>query len=196
MTWQAIALFTGSATATHATSLGQMQESCSPAPAEPPHRNRVERARSRRLGRADAPGQHFAQHEQHHDGRCVADDDREWRKHRHYGYGGLQIWIQKCDVPWTENSNNPYDYTCSGSASDVLGSGSTGTDYVQTAQSIGSGFDLTDGATNYLMVKVTLPQLHPTRCKVRVRRCRCSSSVTSAPATVSKSGHRPVRPSR
>jgi hypothetical protein len=64
---------------------------------------------------------------------------------------GLQINIDKCSVAWTESSV-PYTYTCSGTTTTVLASGSV----IGTNKAL-SNIVATAGTANYLRATLTLP---------------------------------------
>ncbi|MGQ0823553.1 MAG: hypothetical protein ACT4OX_00745 [Actinomycetota bacterium] len=77
---------------------------------------------------------------------------------------GLQIWIAKCSAPWTEAGVSPaYTYTCAGPAiqSDVLGTSVSPVNFDNQAAAALTNVTLTDGATNYLMAKLTFPSAAP-----------------------------------
>jgi spore coat-associated protein N len=158
--WSAIAWFTGSQTATHDTNLAAMQIDFPAAGA------------NHRIGTASAdlvPGDWIQRTVQLDITANTNGDTMDDILLTTSGSGnptfvtdaddGLQIWIQKCDQAWTEDDNDPYDYSCGalGGADDVLGAAATGTDFVGNNRSIGSGLDLSDGAHNYLMVQITFP---------------------------------------
>lgn len=75
---------------------------------------------------------------------------------------GLKLWIERCDQPYAVNptwdgSAIPTSATCGGVAEDVIGTSGSPVDFAQTNTSITNGLDITDGASNYLKVRITWP---------------------------------------
>jgi spore coat-associated protein N len=67
---------------------------------------------------------------------------------------GLQMTIDKCDVPWTEGGTAPaYTYTCGGTTSTVLAS----TPVIGTGLALSNLSALTAGQTDHLRVTLSLP---------------------------------------
>lgn len=70
---------------------------------------------------------------------------------------GLKVWIARCSQAWTEAGVAPaYTYTCGGSQSDVLGTNGSPVAFYDAAHTL-NNLDVSDGATNYLMVEVSWP---------------------------------------
>jgi hypothetical protein len=162
ITWTAYSLFTGTVTATHATNLGSMQLAFPGAGV------------THRIGSASSnlvPGDYVQRslelditantgNNTMTDVTLTTSGNNGPPSFVTTATDGLQLWVQACDVAWTQQTASPYTYTCGGNRSDVLGTGAdppNSVDFVQTAQSIGSSLTLTDGAANYLMATVKLP---------------------------------------
>ncbi len=77
---------------------------------------------------------------------------------------GLQLWIERCSVAYTVGPafpGIPTSTTCSGTATDVLGTSGSPVDFIQSAVAIGTNLDLTAGAVDYLRIRMTLPVAAP-----------------------------------
>lgn len=72
---------------------------------------------------------------------------------------GLTMNIRKCSVAWTEAGTSPaYTYTCSGTASDVLGTALAPVDIITADATLGNLTATSSGsATDRLLITVTLP---------------------------------------
>jgi len=70
---------------------------------------------------------------------------------------GLKLWIARCSQAWTEAGTAPaYTYTCGGTQQNVLGTSGSPVAFYDAAHTL-NNLDLGDGATNYLMVRVSWP---------------------------------------
>jgi spore coat-associated protein N len=67
---------------------------------------------------------------------------------------GLQMQIESCSAAWTESGSSPaFSYTCSGTTNNVL----TSSPIIGSALALSNLSSLTAGATDHLMLTVTLP---------------------------------------
>jgi len=74
---------------------------------------------------------------------------------------GLQLWIARCSSEWTESGSQPdWTYACSGTQHDVLGTSASPVPVLQSNVTLGN-LALSDGATNYLLVRLSFPATAP-----------------------------------